>query len=61
MTFLVPSMVFLVVVCQCLQVSLLEECSLMERALQELHKKESKIVSVHFTFAVQHVMFNAML
>lgn len=29
-----------------LQISLMEECSFLERALEELHKKEFKIVSI---------------
>lgn len=29
-----------------LQISLMEECSFLERALEELHQKEFKIVSI---------------
>lgn len=29
-----------------IQISLMEECSFLERALEELHKKEFKIVSI---------------
>jgi hypothetical protein len=31
-----------------LQISLLEECGMLDRALEEMHKMESKIVSVIF-------------